>query len=117
MPLDNWTILLIILVALTSSAVGYAIASLLLPMVANVITQVLVVFILMFSPLNFPAERLPDWLAAVHRVLPIQAMGELIRGTVAGGPQFPIDGGNLLLLAAWAAGALAASWYVMERRG
>jgi len=106
-----------ILVALTSSAVGYAIASLLLPMVANVITQVLVVFILMFSPLNFPPERLPDWLATVHSVLPVQAMGELIRGTVAGGPQFPISVGNLLLLGAWAAGALATSWLVMTRRG
>jgi ABC-2 type transport system permease protein len=107
----------ILLVALTSSAVGYAIATLLLPMVANVITQVLVVFVLMFSPLNFPPDRLPDWLAAVHRVLPIQAMGELIRGTVAGGPQFPIATGNLLLLAAWALAALAASWAVMSRRG
>lgn len=105
-----------ILVALTSAAIGYAIASLLLPMVANVITQVLVVFILMFSPLNFPPERLPDWLAAIHRVLPIQAMGELIRGTLIG-PPLPIKASDFALLLAWAAAALAASWYVMTRRG
>jgi ABC-2 type transport system permease protein len=105
-----------VLVALTSSAVGYAIATLLVPMVANVITQVLVVFILMFSPLNFPPDRLPDWLGTIHSVLPIQAMGELIRGTVAGGP-FPIQPGDFLLLAAWAAAALGASWLVMTRRG
>jgi ABC-2 type transport system permease protein len=71
----------LLLVAFTSASIGYAIASLLPPMLANLTTQVLVVFVLMFSPLTFPAERLPDWLAAVHRALPIQAMGEVVRGT------------------------------------
>ena len=74
-----------LLVALTASAVGYAMASVLPPAIAMLLTQVLVVFVLMFSPLNFPAERLPDWLQAIHSVLPIQAMGEVIRGTLAGG--------------------------------
>ena len=57
----------------------------------------------------------PDWLATIHSVLPIQAMGELIRGTVAGGP-FPIRGGPFLLLVVWAAASLAVSWWVMTRR-
>jgi ABC-2 type transport system permease protein len=74
------------------------------------------VFILMFSPLNFPPDRLPDWLGTAHDVLPVQAMGELIRGTVAGGP-FPIQASDFLLLAGWAAASLAVSWLVMSRRG
>jgi ABC-2 type transport system permease protein len=53
------------------------------PMLTTILTQALVVFVLMFSPLNFPPERLPDWLRAVHAVLSIQAMGEVIRGTLA----------------------------------
>ena len=105
----------ILLVALTSSAIGYALASVVPPMAATIVTQVLVVFTLMFSPLNFPPDRLPDWLATIHSVLPIQAMGELIRGTVAGGP-FPIRGGPFLLLVVWAAASLAVSWWVMTRR-
>ena len=48
------------------------------------ISQVLVVFVLMLSPLNFPVDRLPDWLPTTHPVLPVQAMGEIIRGTIAG---------------------------------
>jgi ABC-2 type transport system permease protein len=106
----------VLLVALTSSAIGYAIATVMPPMAAGVLTQVLVVFILMFSPLNFPPDRLPDWLGTVHDVLPVQAMGELIRGTVAGGP-FPIQASDFLLLAGWAAASLAVSWLVMSRRG
>jgi len=43
-------------------------------------------------------------------------MGELIRGTVAGGP-FVIEAGAFLLLVAWAVGSLAVSWTVMTRRG
>lgn len=104
------------LTTLTAASVGYAIASVLPPMVANIISQVLVVFTLMFSPLNFPAERLPDWLAAIHAVLPVQAMGELIRGTIAPAT-FPLEAGAFALLGAWAVGSFLVAWRVMERRG
>ena len=76
----------ILLVALTSAAVGYAMASVLPPLIAMLITQVLLIGVLVFSPLNFPPERLPDWLQAVHAVLPVQAMGEVIRGSLAARP-------------------------------
>jgi ABC-2 type transport system permease protein len=105
-----------LLVALTATAVGYAIASLLPPMLSNLVTQVLVVFVLMFSPLNFPADRLPDWLAAVHRVLPIQAMGEVMRATLAGNA-FPLTWGTFLLLAAWCLASFAVAHAVLNRRG
>jgi ABC-2 type transport system permease protein len=104
-----------LLVALTSSAVGYAMACVLPPMVAVLLTQVLVVFVLMFSPLNFPAERLPAWLQAIHSVLPIQAMGEVIRGTLAGGT-FPLTAGPFLVLAAWCAGGLGVAYLTLRRR-
>ena len=47
------------------------------------LTQVLVIGVLVFSPINFPAERLPEWLQAVHSILPVGAMGEVIRGSLA----------------------------------
>src|SRR5450759_3672853 len=79
-----WVVPAVILVVLTAPSAGYAMASLLPPLIANLMSQVLVVLVFMFSPLQFPADRLPDWLAAIHRVLPIQAMGEVMRGTLAG---------------------------------
>lgn len=105
-----------LLVIMTTTSIGYALAMLLPPLVANILTQVLVVFVLMFSPLNFPPDRLPDWLAAIHRVLPIQAMGEVIRGTLAG-HDFPVGGGPFLLLAAWCAVTFAITSVVLTRRG
>jgi ABC-2 type transport system permease protein len=105
----------VLLVALTATSIGYALASLLPPMVANMASQVLVVFILMFSPLNFPADRLPGWLATIHGILPIQAMGELMRGTLASS-SFPITLGAFAMLSVWCAGSLAATSLVLTRR-
>jgi ABC-2 type transport system permease protein len=105
----------VLLVATTAAAVGYAMASLLPPMIAMLLTQVLVVGVLMFSPINFPAERLPEWLQSVHAVLPVQAMGEVIRGSLAS-DTFPLASGAFLLLAAWCAVSLGLSHLALRRR-
>ena len=78
-------------------------------------SQILVVFILMFSPLNFPADRLPGWLAAIHSVLPIEAMGEVMRVTLASN-SFPITWGAFLLLGAWCVASFATTSLVLTRR-
>lgn len=104
-----------LLVALTATSVGYAIASLLPQMVANLITQALVVFVLMFSPLNFPPERLTGFLATVHQVLPFQAMGEVVRGTLASGA-FSLPATAFLVLGTWCLGSLALAGVVLTRR-
>jgi ABC-2 type transport system permease protein len=83
---------------------------------ANLLTQVLVVFVLMFSPLNFPASRLPEWLATIHRVLPIQAMGEVIRGTVASNV-FPLTIEPFLVLGAWCVAGFGVTYWSLNRRG
>jgi len=106
----------VLLVALTATSVGYAIASVLPPMVANMISQMLVVFIFMFSPLNFPADRMPGWLATIHSILPIQAMGEVMRGTIASNA-FPLTWGAFLLLGAWCVASFATTSLVLTRRG
>ena len=70
-----------ILISLTGTFVGYAIAlGAPRPQMANVATQILVFIIMFFSPIIYPAEQLPDWMAAIHKVLPIQYMADLSRG-------------------------------------
>lgn len=106
----------VVLVVLTAAAVGYGIAAVLPPLMANLMSQVLVVLVFMFSPLNFPPDRLPDWLAALHGVLPIQAMGEVLRGTLA--PDvFPLAPGMFAMLAAWALGSFFVTLRILSRRG
>ncbi len=106
----------LILVCLTASCVGYAVASVLPPMLAHIISQVLIVFVLMFSPLTFPASRLPGWMETIHSVLPVQAMGEITRGTLASNV-FAIPTGAWLSLLAWCLLGFTVTYAAMTRRG
>lgn len=105
----------VLLIVLTAASMGYALACVLPPMIAQLLTQVLVVFILMFSPLNFPVDRLPDWLATIHRFLPVEAMGEIVRGTLASST-FPLQVGAFALVGVWCAASLGVTMVVLERR-
>lgn len=104
-----------LLVALTGTAVGFAIAYAATPPVTSMVSQLIVFIALMFSPINFPADRLPEWLRAVHLVLPFESMARVVRDTLTTPP-----GGIAVLpfavLAAWCAAGLVITVRVMTRR-
>ncbi len=105
----------VLLVAVTAAAIGYAMASVLPPMVAMLLTQALVFGVLIFSPINFPSERLPGWLQDIHAVLPVQSMAEVIRGSLAS-QTFPLTAGPFLLLGTWCLLSLGLSYLALRRR-
>jgi ABC-2 type transport system permease protein len=72
-----------LLVSLTGIFIGYAIAhGAPKPEIAQLATQIIVFAIMLFSPVVYPIERLPGWLATLHRGLPITYMADLSRGTL-----------------------------------
>ena len=73
-----------LLVAVTGAAVGYAMASVLRPETTNTVTSFISVFVLLFSPLDFPASRLPRFLQLIHEGLPVQYMADLVRWSLTG---------------------------------
>jgi ABC-2 type transport system permease protein len=89
----------VILVAGCGMFVGYSIAfAVPKPMMVIVITQIIIFLVMMFSPVMYPAEQLPGWLQAIHQVLPIKYMANLMRGTITDlnvnlGQSFAIVGG------------------------
>jgi ABC-2 type transport system permease protein len=93
----------ILLIAMTGVFVGYSIAhGAPKPQMAQLATQVLVFGIMIFSPIMYPAEQLPSWLAAIHRFLPVMYMADLSRGTLSDlkvnlGLAFAMVGGWCLL--------------------
>lgn len=105
----------VLLVVTTAAALGYAMASVLPPMMAMLLSQVLVFGVLLFSPINYPAERMPEWMQAIHSVLPVQAMAEVIRGSLAT-ETFALTAGPFLLLGAWCVAALGLSYVTLRRR-
>ena len=70
-----WLVPGAVLVALTAACIGYAIATLL----AQILSQVLAFSIMLFSPVSFPADRLPDWAQEIHRWLPFEPMAQVVR--------------------------------------
>ena len=62
----------------------------------------------------FPADRLPVWLQDIHRVLPIQYMADLSRGTLT---DLPVNLGRAFaIVGAWFAAGLIVTWATVRRR-
>jgi len=106
----------VLMVALTATCVGYALASVLPYMLTVILTQAIVVFVFMFSPLTFLPSKLPAWLEAVHSILPVQAMGEVTRGTLAPNV-FSLPAVAWVTLAAWCVAGFGVTYLAMTRRG
>jgi ABC-2 type transport system permease protein len=105
----------VLLVAAGGVAIGYGIAYTFAPGVVASVTSLVLVMALMFAPVNYPAERLPDWAATIHSWLPFQYMAQAVRETV----DVPTNGVPVLpfiVIAGWAAIGLAITARVMTRR-
>jgi ABC-2 type transport system permease protein len=106
-----------VLTLITSASIGFAMAyAIRNPMVTGVLTQVLVFVILLFSPIQYPIERLPEWLATLHRFLPFAHAANVVRSGLI--PELAADVGlSFAVLAAWAAASWAVLVWVIGRRG
>lgn len=105
----------VILIAMCGSFVGYSMAfAVPKPMMVNVLTQIIIFVVMLFSPVMFPAERLPGWLQAIHQVFPIQYMADLIRGTLT---DLPINMGKAFAITgAWCVAGFVITNLLVRRR-
>lgn len=107
-----------VLVVAVAAAVGYAFAHAIKnPRMTNVLTQLLIFVVIFFSPVNFPAERLPGWLAALHTWLPPQHSALVMRGTLTDGLVTDGLGPSFAILGVWAVGSWLVTAWVIGRRG
>lgn len=97
----TWTIVpAFLLTGLTSIGIGYGFSYLLPPQLSMALSNMLAFGSLMFSPINFPIERLPEWLQNVHFFLPLYSMAEVMRDSLATST-FAASTGNYVNLAVW----------------
>jgi ABC-2 type transport system permease protein len=76
----------ILLTSAMATSVGYALGhGVPEPRVTNLITNVIIFLVLLFSPIVVPIEQFPSWWAAVHRVLPFWHMSVVIRAGLTEG--------------------------------
>jgi len=112
----SWLVLpAVLLTAATATFVGYTIAfAVPKPMMVNIITQLMIFFVMMFSPVMYPSVNLPQWLQSVHTVLPIQYMADLMRGTLT---DLPANiGQSFLVVGAWFVGTFILTYFMVRRR-
>jgi ABC-2 type transport system permease protein len=105
-----------LLTVLMATSVGLAFAhAISRPEATILITQILAFGILVFSPINYPAERLPMWLQALHEFLPFQHAAAVIRGALTTSLEQDV-GRSYAILAAWTAISWVVTLWVLNRR-
>lgn len=105
-----------LLITVMATAVGYAIAVSVPPMLAQLITQVLVFFVLLFSPITFPGSQLPQWFQTLHDFLPVRPGADLLRAGLAA-ETFEATSRDLVVLAVWCVIGIAITLRALVRRG
>jgi ABC-2 type transport system permease protein len=112
----SWLVIpAVLLIAACATFVGYTIAfAVPKPMMVNVITQLMIFFVMMFSPVMYPSAQLPQWLQSIHQVLPIQYMADLMRGTIT---DLPVELGKAFaIVGAWFVAGFIVTYFMVRRR-
>ena len=112
-----WLIPAVLLASVMAASVGFAVGHAIAdPSLVNVVTNLVIFVVLMFSPIAFPIENFPGWLAAAHRVLPFWHLANVVRAALTEG-LVPHVGVSYAVLGAWTLGSwLLAAWAVGRRR-
>jgi ABC-2 type transport system permease protein len=114
----SWTVApFAFLASLMASSVGYGMAvAIPEPRMTNLITNVVIFLVLLFSPIAIPIERFPEWAETAHRILPFFHMSNLIRSSLTVGLAADVAA-SLIILIAWTVLGWAVVARVVGRRG
>lgn len=106
-----------LLILVCGTMIGYAIAhGIERTSITQILSQVFAFGIIGFTPITYPPENLPGWLAAVHEVLPFYSMGVVFRAALTDGLVTDV-GRAYLIVTAWTVAAAAVAGVVVRRRG
>jgi ABC-2 type transport system permease protein len=85
------------------------------PQVIAVISQLLIFIVFGFSPIAFPPENLPGWLAAAHRFFPFVHMGNVVRDGLTDGLASDVEL-SYLVLGSWTVVGMVLAAVLSRRR-
>lgn len=104
------------LVLVSATLIGYAFAHVIgNTNVTQLLTQVLAFGIIGFTPISYPAENLPGWLAAIHEALPFVHMGAVVRASLTVGLVDDVAV-SYVVLATWTLAAVGVTAWALGRR-
>ena len=75
-------VFILFLICLTMISLGFAIAYTFSPNIVTLMSQLILMIGFMFSPIMYPASRLPDWINHLYHVFPFVPSVNLLRACV-----------------------------------
>lgn len=114
----SWTVVpFALLASLMATSVGCGMAMAIPePRITNLITNIVIFLVLLFSPIVIPISQFPDWAATLHRILPFYHMANLIRSSLTDGLAVDV-GASLAILLTWTVLGWAVVARVVAKRG
>ena len=80
----------------------------------TIVTQSITFMVLLFAPINYPPERLPEWYAHVHQFLPFAPAANLVRAALFDIGQIQIL--DVIVVGFWGLlGCVSALWALARR--
>jgi ABC-2 type transport system permease protein len=105
-----------LLCSLMAASVGFGMAQAIRnPLVTNVAINVLIFVVFLFSPVMFPIDQFPRWLAEAQRVLPIYPLAQVMRASITNGLVHNVSI-CYAILAGWTVAAWTATAWVIGRQ-
>jgi len=96
-------LLAMVLGTVAFGGIGLVLAGTLKPLVNLAVVNALFVVLLLLGGMLIPLSKLPDWLAALSKLLPAAALSQALHGTLGHGT--PVAARDWIVLGAWAVGA------------
>jgi ABC-2 type transport system permease protein len=120
-PIDlhiSWSIIpAVFLTSAMATSVGYAVGHAIPePRVINLISNLVIFMVLLFSPIVVPIEQFPSWWANVQQVLPFWHMSVVIRGGLTDGLIASSLTVSYLVLTTWTIVSWVVGGWVVGRR-
>jgi ABC-2 type transport system permease protein len=106
----------VLLTSLTASSAGAAIGhGVSDPMVTNLIGNLIIFVVLLYTPVAFPPQQFPDWLVHVHELLPFYNMAIVLRAALSVGLVADVAR-SYAILGVWTVAGLAFAGWIASRR-
>lgn len=106
--------LIITITQITMICIGFAIAYSLTPNTMALVTQLIMLGGLLFSPITYPADRLPEWTSYIYQVLPFVPATDLLRFTLFNYGNFSFI--KLLIVVLWAFISIIICLFALSKR-
>lgn len=100
---------------LVTICIGFAIAYCFPSNIVALVTQVIMLGGLLFSPITYPAERLPAWTMPLYNSLPFVRIAQAVRSYLFGFGS--CSGSGFAVMLVWGAAAFILCLYSLSKRG